>query len=262
MTHDDPVAASRYDGVPVDELRIRLGAAALHVYDRVGSTMDVAHALAADGAGHGTVVLADQQTGGRGRAGRTWASSGGTGVWLTFVARVDDPAALEVLSLRVGLALAEAVAPLADGPVAVKWPNDLLVAGRKLAGILVEARWRDGRPEWAAIGVGVNVRPPVGFAGAAALRDAVARVDALAAAVEAVRAATAATGLLTAAELTALECRDAVRGRAVVEPVAGRAVGISAGGALQVVDREGKVHELRQATVTYTEEREADALSK
>jgi BirA family biotin operon repressor/biotin-[acetyl-CoA-carboxylase] ligase len=148
-----------YDGVGADVLARRLGVPRLALFAEVASTQDVAHALAGEGAADGTVVLADAQSGGRGRAGRAWQSPPGSGVWLTVVTRPHDLDALEVLALRVGLALAEALSPLAAAPVGVKWPNDLLVGGRKLAGVLVEARWRDGRPEWAAVGVGVNVRP-------------------------------------------------------------------------------------------------------
>jgi BirA family biotin operon repressor/biotin-[acetyl-CoA-carboxylase] ligase len=212
--------------------------------------MDVAHALGAAGSADGTVVLADAQTGGRGRAGRSWASGPGTGVWCTVVIRPGDPGALEVLSLRVGLTLAEELQPLSDVLVAVKWPNDLLVGGRKLAGVLVEARWRDARPEWVAVGVGVNVRPPAGFDDAAALRPGTARLDALAAVVRAVQRASVLRGLLTRTELARLAARDAVRGRRVVAPVAGTAAGLTAAGALRVEGPDG-VHELRQATVVY-----------
>jgi BirA family biotin operon repressor/biotin-[acetyl-CoA-carboxylase] ligase len=240
-----------YDGLGAAELARRLGAPHVELYDVVASTQDVAHALAAAGAAHGTVVLADTQTGGRGRAGRAWVSPPGSGVWLTAVTRPRDLPALGVLALRVGLALAEELAPLADGSVGVKWPNDLLVGGRKLAGILVEARWRDGQPEWAAVGVGVNVRPPAEYAAGAALRPGVARLDTAAAVVRAVAAAAAGRGPLAERELAALAGRDVVRGRAVEAPVAGVAVGVAAGGALLVRDAAGAVHEVRQAGVTF-----------
>lgn len=213
--------------------------------------MDVAHARAAAGAPDGTLVLADAQVGGRGRAGRAWASPPGSGVWLTYLARPADTAAVEVLSLRVGIALADALAPLTDGVVALKWPNDVLVDGRKLAGVLVEARWRDARVEWAAVGVGVNVRPPATFAGAAALRPGVARLDALEAVAAVVRQACRAAGPLAGGELAALTERDAVRGRRVLAPVAGWAAGVSAGGSLLVRDAGGHIHEVRQTTITY-----------
>ena len=244
-------AAVTYDGLDAPALAARLGVPRLELYAAVASTQDVAHALAEAGAPDGTVVLADAQTGGRGRAGRAWASPPGSGVWLTVVTRPHDLAAFEVLALRVGLMLAEALASYAHGPLGVKWPNDLLVGGRKLAGILVEARWRDGRPEWAAVGVGVNVRPPSSFEGAAALRADASRLDALVATVGAVCTAAAAWGGLDADELRALTARDVVRGRRVSAPVAGVAAGVAANGALLVRDAAGVVHEIRQAQVTF-----------
>lgn len=251
---NDCTPAAAYDGVSRDALAARVGVPDLVLCAELGSTMDVAHARAAAGASDGTLVLADAQAGGRGRAGRAWASPPGTGVWLTVLARPADAAALDVLSLRVGIALADALAPLADGPVALKWPNDLLVGGRKLAGVLVEARWRDARVEWAAVGVGVNVRPPATFADAAALRPGVARLAALEAVVGAVRHACAAVGPLSDGELAALAARDAVRGRRILAPVAGRAAGVSAGGSLLVRAPDGRIHEVRQTTVTYAAE--------
>jgi BirA family biotin operon repressor/biotin-[acetyl-CoA-carboxylase] ligase len=240
-----------YDGMGADALARRLGAPRVALFAEVASTQDVAHALAGEGAPDGTLVLADAQSGGRGRAGRPWQSPPGSGVWLTVLTRPHDVDALEVLALRVGLALAEALAPLAPGPVGVKWPNDLLVGGRKLAGVLVEARWRDGRPEWAAVGVGVNVRPPPTYHGAAALRPDVARLAALDATVAALRGAAAARGALASDEIASLAARDVVRGRTVLTPVAGVAAGVASNGALLVRDRDGRLTAVRDAAVTF-----------
>jgi BirA family biotin operon repressor/biotin-[acetyl-CoA-carboxylase] ligase len=102
----------------------------------VHSTMDVLHDLAAEGAEAGTVVVADEQTGGRGSRGRGWRSPPG-GLWLSALYRPGLAAGTELLSLRVGLAVAQAVEALATGlRVSIKWPNDLLLDGRKLGGIL------------------------------------------------------------------------------------------------------------------------------
>lgn len=247
------VPAATYDGEDATSLGTRLGVPAVHLYASVGSTMDVAHALAAAGAPDGTVVLSDAQTGGRGRAGRRWASEPGAGVWLTVVTRPRDLPALEVLSLRVGLAVAGRAEPLADDRVLLKWPNDLLVGRRKLAGILIETRWRDGHAEWAAVGVGMNVSSPVGVPDGVGLRPGTARVDAVAAIVTGVVEACARRGALDAAELAALGARDAVRGRRVVEPVAGRTSGVTPTGLLRIEADDGRVHLLRQASVTYAD---------
>lgn len=110
------------------------------------STNARARELAAAGAPHGTLVTADEQTAGRGRQGRTWSAPPGSALLLSLVLREHD----ELLSLRAGLAVADVAAAHAR----VKWPNDVLVDGRKVAGVLVEGRPQEG---WAVLGVGVNV---------------------------------------------------------------------------------------------------------
>ncbi|MGZ8375955.1 MAG: biotin--[acetyl-CoA-carboxylase] ligase [Gemmatirosa sp.] len=227
-----------------------LGVPRVVAYEYVGSTMDVAHALAADGAPAGTLVLAEAQTGGRGRAGRSWISRPGAGIWLTLIERPTDASALDVLSLRLGLHAALAVQPFADGPVRVKWPNDLQVARRKLAGVLVEARWRDAQPEWVAIGVGLNVRAPEEMPASTGLAADCVRLDVLSALVPALHEAAAGRGPLTSDELRAYGDRDALAGRTIAAPVAGIIRGIVATGELLIATPDGTAHRLRQATIT------------
>lgn len=246
----DERPAARYDGRDARTLAALLGVPRVAAFDRVGSTMDVAHALAAEGAPAGTVVLADAQTGGRGRAGRRWLSAPGAGIWLTLLERPSDAGALDVLSLRLGLHAALAVQPFAGGPVQLKWPNDLQVARRKLAGVLVEARWRDGQPEWVAIGLGLNVVAPPELPESTGLAPGVARLEVLAALLPALRHAAAARGPLTADALRAYAERDALAGRALRSPVAGTVRGIASTGELRVAGADGQEHRLRQATIT------------
>jgi BirA family biotin operon repressor/biotin-[acetyl-CoA-carboxylase] ligase len=118
-----------------------------------------------------------------------------------------------------------------ERPIQLKWPNDLYRDGRKLAGILVEARWRDGRPDWVAVGIGINIRPPEGVAGAASLGE-VSRTAVLFAIVPALRAAARERGLLTPFELEAFAARDLAHGRIAREPAAGRVAGITPSGDL------------------------------
>jgi BirA family biotin operon repressor/biotin-[acetyl-CoA-carboxylase] ligase len=132
------------------------------------STNDDARALAATGAPHGTLVVADAQTGGRGRRGRVWYSPPGNNLYASFVLRPEVPLAeAPSLSLVAGLAVAEAVAEHAPhAEVRVKWPNDVRVGGKKLAGVLLEASLRGGELAWVVLGVGINVRgtrPPEGL---------------------------------------------------------------------------------------------------
>lgn len=123
----------------------QLGRPRVHLR-RTGSTNDRARELAAAGAPDGTLVTTGEQTAGRGRQGRTWAAPPGKALLLSLVIR--EPLAL--LSLRGGLAVADLAGPGAR----VKWPNDVLLAGRKVAGVLVEARPQEG---WAVLGIGVNL---------------------------------------------------------------------------------------------------------
>jgi BirA family biotin operon repressor/biotin-[acetyl-CoA-carboxylase] ligase len=228
------VLDARYDGCSGEELSRRLRLPRVVVFDEVGSTLDVAHALAAEGAPAGTLVLAGRQTAGRGRLGRTWTSEPDAGIWLTLIERPRDVEALDVLSLRVGLALAPALDVFADHRIQLKWPNDVYVDGRKLAGVLVEARWRDAVPEWIAIGVGINIRPPISETRAAGLRTDVRRLDVLDAVIPAIRAAANATGMLSASEITDYSARDLAAGRPCIEPVEGMVSGIDSRGSLLV----------------------------
>ena len=130
-------------------------------YDEVGSTNDVAAALAAAGARTGTVVAAGSQRAGRGRQGRSWSSPAGAGLYVSAVLR---PGALvpPLLTLAAGLAIAEGVEAATGFRAGLKWPNDLMADSRKLAGILAEACVQ---PEGAApalvLGVGLNLRRAV-----------------------------------------------------------------------------------------------------
>lgn len=236
------IAAAHYDGVDGAALARRLGLPAVHTYGAVASTMDLAHALAESGAPAGTLVIADAQEAGRGRHGRAWTSEPGRGIWLTLVERPYEASGVEVLSLRIGLAIAETLEPFAAAPIRLKWPNDVYVAEGKLAGILSEGRWRSGRLDWLAIGIGVNVRAPETVAPgttAGALRAGVSRLDVLEQLVPAVRAAAAIPGPLDAAEVARFHARDLAVGRAVVSPSRGIVAGVDASGAVTVLGAAG-----------------------
>jgi BirA family biotin operon repressor/biotin-[acetyl-CoA-carboxylase] ligase len=126
-------------------------------FRRVGSTNTVARELAAAGAPHGTVVTATEQTAGRGRQGRTWTAPPGTALLYSAVLRPIE-ARHSVLPLAVALAVCETAEALRPGiECRVKWPNDVHLEDRKLAGILIEARPQDG---WAVLGVGLNLSVP------------------------------------------------------------------------------------------------------
>jgi BirA family biotin operon repressor/biotin-[acetyl-CoA-carboxylase] ligase len=122
----------------------RLGRPRLHLRE-VDSTNRRARELAGAGAPHGTLVTATAQTAGRGRQGRTWSAPPGRALLLSVVLR-DPPPLLPLVA-------AAAVADVAGDSALVKWPNDVLVGGRKVAGILAEGRPQEG---WAVLGIGVN----------------------------------------------------------------------------------------------------------
>jgi BirA family biotin operon repressor/biotin-[acetyl-CoA-carboxylase] ligase len=244
--------AERYDGLTARELSEQLGVPDVVLFSRLGSTLDVAHQLGDGGVPAGTLVLADEQTAGRGRQGRSWVSEPGAGIWLTLVERPTDPAAVGVLSLRLGMAAADALDALAAEPVRVKWPNDLYVGGSKLAGILVEARWREGALDWLAVGFGINVQVPRGVP-AASLRPGVTRMEALRRIVPALRAAAGERGPLRPEELDRFAARDFARGRRCVEPAEGWVAGIDAAGAL-LVESETGVQVVRAGSLVLVEE--------
>ena len=229
-----------FEELTSDDLARLLDLPAVIALDRTGSTLDVAHAAAAEGAPAGTLVLAEEQSAGRGRGGRRWSSPRGAGLWLTLIERPNDPRAIEVLSLRLGLRAARALDRFAGGSVGLKWPNDLHLGRGKLAGILVEARWREGRPDWVAIGFGLNVHAPDDVPRAAGLLPGTSRLEVLAELVPALRAAAAARGTLTDAEVSTYASRDIARGRACVQPAPGTVRGITPAGELVVAGATGE----------------------
>jgi BirA family biotin operon repressor/biotin-[acetyl-CoA-carboxylase] ligase len=125
--------------------------------EAVGSTMDVTRELAERGAPEATVVIAGEQTAGRGRHGRGWASPPG-GAWFSLVLRPDiESSQAGCVSLLLGAALAGALRARYDLPVCAKWPNDLWLWNRKLGGVLIELSAVGGRLGWLIAGVGINV---------------------------------------------------------------------------------------------------------
>lgn len=230
--------AHSYDGYNATEIAAMLSLPRVLLFEQAPSTLDIAHRLADEGAESGTLVIADEQTAGRGRMGRTWHSERGRGIWLTLVERPAATEILSVLSLRVALALAPALEHFAEMPIRLKWPNDVYVGKRKLAGVLLEARWRGSRLDWLAAGVGINVRAPESY-DAGSLAEGTDRIAVLRSVVPGLRRALVASGPLSPAEISAFAARDFALGLECELPVAGRVAGIDASGAL-LVDTEGR----------------------
>jgi len=123
-----------------------------------GSTNDNALLAARSGAPHGSLFVADEQTAGRGRRGNTWLAAPGESLLFSVLLRPQlELAQASALTLAVGLALRDAIAPHIEQAVQLKWPNDLYVGGKKLAGVLVESQLQGERLQAVVVGVGLNV---------------------------------------------------------------------------------------------------------
>ena len=144
----------------IDQLRDLLTTADfgqnLHYFVQTTSTMDDARRLAEDGAPHGTVVVADEQTAGRGTKGRIWVSPPGESIHTTLIVRptIDE---LKRLSIVSPVATTDAVRETTPLEPTIKWPNDIQMEHRKMGGILIEAGWSENQPQYALVGIGLNV---------------------------------------------------------------------------------------------------------
>jgi len=219
------------------------------------STQDLLHRIAEDGAPDGTVVVAAEQEGGRGQRGKTWHSPLG-GLWMSVLVRPKAAAAGEVLSLRAGLAVARVLARYPTlPPLALKWPNDLFIADKKVGGLLCEARWRGSELWWVAVGLGINVANGVpaevaGIATALGEYDRTLTVDALVAPLAAELALLGQGGAtLSAEERAEFATRHWLKGRRITGPVQGTVGPVAADGALMVGLEEGGQMAVRAASV-------------
>lgn len=216
--------------------------------------MDVIHQLASEGAPPGTAVMAGEQLEGRGSRGRTWHSPVG-GLWLSVVFRPPAVEGVEVISLRVGLAAAETLQARVRQPLQLKWPNDLMLDGRKVGGVLCEARWQGEVLGWVAVGIGMNVRNrvPDGLGSVAVslceLLPGITVEEIADPVLEGLRELDLGAGRLTPAELSRFARRDWLRGRTIREPIAGKVTGVGEDGALLVRTASGSEVSLRSGPV-------------
>ena len=225
-------------------LRTRFVGRTLLYLPSAGSTMDVAKAEAEHGSAEGTVVLADEQTAGRGRFGRRFVSPPGVNLYPTVILR-PSLEGLKQLGIVASLAVARAVEECTGLRPSIKWPNDVLLDGRKFCGILIETEFTGSRPRYSLVGIGVDVNldvraypeiAAIATSLAAALGREVSREDLLAA-------------LLNHLEALYLHVQDG--GSAVAEwkgrlETLGKRVRVSAAGTVEEgvaedVDREGNL---------------------
>lgn len=223
-----------------------LGSPRVH-FRRIGSTNTRARQLCIAGAPDGALVTANEQSAGRGRQGRSWSAPAGSALLCSVVVRSPPP----LLSLRAGVAVAETVdqaigsagQAIGVGPALIKWPNDVLLGGRKVAGVLVEGRVSE---DWAVVGVGINVAVSIEEL-PSPLRESAGTLGLDPTAIEPVLAR-----WLSSLErwreppdehvLAALRGRDALRGREIAwDAGSGVAAGIDGEGRLLVDTGSGRV---------------------
>lgn len=239
---------SHWEGDPVHVLAREWGLSRLEAYSDIGSTNDRAREIAATGARAPAMVISARQSAGRGRHGRSWAAPTG-GLWASFL--LDVPIAQAPwIPLAVGAAVAHAIERVCEGVrVGIKWPNDLLVEGAKVCGILCEATAGDAL----VVGVGVNVAVRAGdlppdvrgkAASLAELSDSRVSMAELADAIVRgiIKITATEDGMLPPATLEEIRRRDVLLGgrvRASSGSVVGIGRGIDAGGALILEDSAG-----------------------
>jgi BirA family biotin operon repressor/biotin-[acetyl-CoA-carboxylase] ligase len=225
-----------------------------------GSTNDEAARLARAGARHGTVVIAERQTSGRGRDGRAWQSPPG-GLYMSAVLRPPIPVAdVPPLTLAIGIGLCEA-ARTTGAPAVLKWPNDLLVRGRKLAGVLVEAQSQGNKLEAVIVGIGINIHgelpEPVAETGitlaeaAGTSVDRNAFIERMLANVERWIDRYVSVGIEPIIPAWQERMAVGLTARATVDgaPLTGCVAGLDADGALLLRDDAGNVHRVRSGDV-------------
>ena len=126
--------------------------------DEVDSTNNLIKQLAEQGAGHGTLAVADAQTGGKGRRGRVWQSPHGVGIWMSLLTRPELlPEKASMMTLPAAMAVADAIRETTGLESMIKWPNDIVVGGKKVCGILTEMSAEVGAINYVVTGIGINV---------------------------------------------------------------------------------------------------------
>jgi len=139
-------------------LRTDLIGRSMVYFSSIGSTNDLLKELAAQGAPEGTLVIADEQTAGKGRLGRKWLAPPGTSILLSLLFHPDfAPHRAPRLTMICSLAIADAIEGLTGLPVGLKWPNDVFVRGKKVGGILTESGTTGGHLDYVVVGMGLNV---------------------------------------------------------------------------------------------------------
>lgn len=218
----------------------------VHHFDEVGSTMDVARELARKGAGTGTIVVAERQSGGKGRLGRQWLSPPG-GIYCSLILRPRiSPAHAARTALMVSVAVAQAIRKVLGLPAELKWPNDVLIQGRKVCGVLAEMQAEADAVDFVVLGMGINVNTSVSEARATSLREELGRqvsrshvLEAILSEVEALEGLLGTQELLEKWKSLSATLNRSVRIVGLGEEIEGEAVDVGSGGELIVRGRDG-----------------------
>ncbi len=242
------------------KLQEKLGDRPFRFYPKIGSTNDQAREWLLNGAPNGACVIADQQTQGRGRMGRTWETPPNSAIALSVILR-PSPDALPQITMLGALAVAETLAALGATKVGIKWPNDVLLNGLKVCGVLAESEWQNNTLRGVILGIGLNVR--VDFQGSplaytatnieTELKRSVDRVDLLTALLERIDRWSKQLGdaalyqawrarLVTLGEMVSVTCG--------VQTHEGRAVDVLPDGALVIEDAIGTRHTIYAGDVS------------
>ena len=253
-----------------DAWATEIGVPRLELHSQLPSTNAHIRALAAQGAPPLTTVVAHEQSAGHGREGRSWHSPPDTGLWLSILLSLDSDGTAGVLPLAVGVAVARAIEGMSGVGVGLKWPNDVLIGDRKVAGILCESV---GPGRLVAAGIGVNLRrPPEGYPGdlddAGGFLDEIsnketAEPDLAAAIVAELRSwAQPVPRTLSGRLRMEWESRDRLCGRIVrlESGVQGTASGVTMEGSLSLVETDGSKLAVRAGSVRVAGGRGSGAL--
>ncbi len=242
------------------KIRLQRFGTALTVLQSTESTNDQAAEAAKAGTTDGAVFLADQQTRGRGRQGNTWSSARGESLLFSLLLRTSLPLErVSALTLAVGLGVRDGLSVSVDDPLTVKWPNDVLAANRKLAGILIETQSRGAAVESIVVGIGINVlttdfpsevrdtATSLALLGAITLEREAILVDVLEHLEDRI-AAYERAGLAPLNE--ELNAHDALRGKRIeVDGTSGEACGIDGAGRLLIKKDDGQTVPIVAGTV-------------
>ncbi|NQD67220.1 biotin--[acetyl-CoA-carboxylase] ligase [Bacillus haikouensis] len=256
----------------VTENKIRLGlqtstlGQVIHYEESVPSTQKIAHDLAGNGAVEGTLVIADEQTAGRGRLMREWHSSSGSGIWMSLILKPHlPPQKAPQFTLITAVAVVQAIEEVTELQPQIKWPNDILINGKKVTGILTELQAESDKINSIIIGIGMNVNHSIdhfpaeirSIATSLAIEkgDLLSRAELVQTVLERIESLYTLymkegfTPIKLLWESYAVSIGKRIRARTINGTVEGTALGITAEGVLKIKDNDGTVHHIYSADI-------------